>query len=131
MISSLLLVLAGVVAAPTLQIEGPVLEGQQVILHLTDGKEDLPGIAITAKYRQNAHAALQHDQDLGATGPDGRISWTPEEAGVVVISWAGGEQNVSVCHSGVPASGVIVLILAGVLLLGGATRYFFKMLKEG
>lgn len=49
------------------------------------------------------------------------MTWTPPEAGLVRLSVAGGPaQNVAVRTAETPRSGVLVLLLAGSLLAGGA-----------
>jgi|GEM_PF-4580448 len=52
-------------------------------------------------------------------------TWTPREAGVVMISTPeGGAQNVSVRFNQTPWQGVMILLLAGGVLFGGAIVSF-------
>jgi hypothetical protein len=81
-------------------------------------------------YRENAHATLRREQPLGVTDSAGRLPWTPEQAGVVVLQWEGGDQRVSVLHDGIPAAAIAVMILAGLALLGGSVLFFVQMLRQ-
>jgi hypothetical protein len=126
------LLLAGTGSPPVLQnLEGSPVEGRELILHLRDGGGPAGGVAVKVSYRQNAHRSLAHEQEIGTTGEDGTVRWTPMEAGVVVLSWEGGSENVSVIRSATPLTGVIVAIFAGILLLGGTGLSFYRMLTEG
>lgn len=102
---------------------------QPIELTLMQQGQASAGLEITATYRQNAHAKLTHQQLIGTSDARGRLHWTPSEPGVVVLSWPGGSQNVSVLHPGVPFSGVLVAILAGLLLLGGTCFFLIQMLR--
>ena len=129
---SLILVLpAAASAAPELSMpEGHPVEGRAVTLRLADDGRPAPGLAVTAVYRENAHAAIRHEQAVGTTGADGSVSWTPESAGVVVLQWDGGSRNVSVLHGKTPAGGVLIALLAGLALLGGSVLFFIQMLRQ-
>lgn len=118
-------------AAPTLVplAEDPV-EGRPVTLRLTEEGAPAAGRPVTAVHRENAHSRLRHEEELGATGPDGSLTWTPTEAGVVVLQWEGGSANVSVLHDGAPIGGVLVALFAGLALLGGSVLFFVRMLRQ-
>lgn len=103
-------------------------EATDIAMRLKD--KPAPGVELQAHYRSNAHAALQHQQNLGRSDAQGLIHWTPKEAGVVVLKWNGGQHNVSVFYDGVPFSGVLVAVLAGLLLIGGTIFFFAQMLRS-
>ena len=53
-----------------------------------------------------------------------------EESGIVVLSREGGEKAVSVRNRTTPMNGVIIMIRAGVPLIGGMLRYFIQMMRQ-
>lgn len=128
----LLLALAAPAAAQPnlLPLEDSPVVGQAVELRLEAASRPAVGVAVTAVYRENAHASLRREQAVGRTDGQGRVSWTPDAAGVVVLQWSGGSANVSVQHDGAPLGGVLVAILAGLALLGGSVLFFLQMLRQ-
>jgi len=129
---ALILLLADIGPGPATlaQFETHPVGGRATMLRFERDGQPAVGIAVTARYRENADPAIAHQQMIGATGTDGTLSWVPEDAGVVVLSWEGGTRNVSVLHAGVPFLGVAIAVLAGILLLGGSILTFFRMRDE-
>lgn len=117
-------------SALEVQLAAAPVAGEPVNMTLTQDGAPAAGIAVRAAYRQNAHKRLQHQQEIGTSSASGTLSWTPEEPGVVVLSWEGGSKNVSVRHNGAPISGLLIAILAGLLLLGGTGFFFSQMLRQ-
>ena len=107
------------------------MEGEPIALTFVRESEPAAGLAVEALYRPNAHVVLRSTQAIGTTDSAGRVEWTPEKAGVVVISWEGGTHNVSVKHAHVPVLAVIIAVFAGVLLLGGSVLFFVQMMRDG
>lgn len=128
----LTLLATAVAAAAELQPldEGPI-RGRSTTLSFVDGDTPAAGLTVTATYRQGAHAVLQRVQEIGTTDGAGRVAWTPEQAGVVVLAWEGGTHNVSVLYGDIPPRSVAVAILAGLLLLGGSVYFFVQMIRTG
>jgi hypothetical protein len=61
----------------------------------------------------------------------GAQQWTPTEAGVVALSTPGGDtQNVSVRFARTPLAGLAVLLVAGLILFGGAGFAFRKLFED-
>lgn len=118
-------------AAPSLvaPADAPV-EGQPTVLTLRDGSQPASGLAVTAVYRENAHAALRHEQAVGTTSGEGTVEWTPESAGVVVLQWEGGSSSISVVYDGTPIGGILIALFAGLALLGGSVLFFLQMLRQ-
>lgn len=104
-------------------------ESHASVLRLERDGQPVSGVAVQAKYRQNALTTLQETQDIGKTDANGQVTWTPTQAGVVVLAWDGGSENVAVRYDGAPGLGIVVMILAGVLLLGGTFSFFLQMLR--
>lgn len=118
-------------AAPALApLERPPVESEPSRLVLTDGEHPATGVELVAVYRENAHKTLRVEQIIGETDSAGEVQWTPQQAGVVVLSWAGGNKNVSVLHPSMPGGGLLIAVLAGVGLLGGSVLLFVAMVRE-
>ena len=98
------------------------------------GKDGAPvaGVPLRARYRPNSETA--HTADLGATGADGTVEWTPDDAGVVLLE-AGPEDaplaqtRVSVRFGGFPPLGLLVMVVAALLLFGGAALGFVWLMR--
>ncbi|MCB0570955.1 MAG: hypothetical protein KDC66_14365 [Phaeodactylibacter sp.] len=86
-----------------------------------------PYVVVT--YRPNS--SLAHSDTLRTTGMATDFQWAPSRAGVVSLSTAGqGSRNVSVRYKGMPGLGIMVLILAGTILLGGAGFAFGLLFRD-
>ncbi len=100
-------------------------EATSIILQDADG---LPvvGALVEAVYRPGSSVS-QH-ANLGTTGTGGSLGWTPTEAGLVTLTATWGEGtaaksaslNVSVRFDSVPKMGLIIMVLAGLVLVGGS-----------
>lgn len=102
-------------------IPGTLRVGEAVELTIPEGS------TLIVTYRPNSSIARS---DSLAIGPDGAVTWTPEQAGVVALAVdAGPVRNVSVRFAGVPWLGVLVLLGAGSILFGGAAFGLRRMLK--
>lgn len=110
------------------------LRGEPVEIRLAaaDGTP-LPGVAISAHYRPNSETA--HSEELGSTDADGVLEWVPTDAGVVTLEAAGeagapplAQAQVAVRFGGFPAVGLLVMVVAAVVLFGGAAVGFRLLL---
>ncbi len=59
------------------------------------------------------------------------FEFTPERAGVVSVAAGGTSKSLSVRFVGVPLGGLIVMILAGLILFGGAAISLRALLSDG
>ena len=89
----------------------------------------LPEAADTLMVTYRPSSAIAHTVAL-PTGGARSVSWTPEEAGVVELSAVGTSQNVSVRFRSVPPGGLLILLLAGTILFGGAGFALKKLFEE-
>lgn len=90
---------------------------------------DAPVNAVITTYRPNSAIPIV---DTLVVGGFTSVRWTPERAGVVRIAVPDGpSRNVSVRFSELPTAGLLVLILAGLILFGGAAWAMRKLLSEG
>lgn len=111
------------------------LRGEPVEIRLAaPGGTPLPGVTISARYRPNSETT--HTESLGVTGPDGSLSWTPADAGVVTLQAAGeggappiAQHQVAVRFGAFPAVGLLVMLGAATLLFGGAAFGFRLLLR--
>jgi hypothetical protein len=90
---------------------------------------DAPVQTVVVTYRPNSAIPLV---DTVTVGGFESIRWTPERAGVVRVAVPGGpSRNLSVRFAALPVSGIVVLILAGLILFGGAAWAMTKLLSGG
>jgi len=88
---------------------------------------------IEAHYRPNSET--DSTELLPPTDPAGRVAWVPGDAGIVTLTArAPGDEapvatlNVAVRYGRFPLQGLGIMILAGVLLFGGAALGFVRLL---
>lgn len=119
---------AGVAAADIVLRERFPFEGHetQLIIQNADGVP-VPGATVTVTYRPGS--SVEKSDEVGTAGEGGALSWTPATAGIATLSasWTADDgtessisTNVSVRFASVPFAGVIIMIFAGVLLVGGS-----------
>lgn len=116
------------------------LRDSVVRLHVDADGEPAPGYVVRAVYRPNSQTA--HTEMLTPADATGTVLWTPQDAGPVTLTaWPPGVEpgangaeaaaslTVAVRFGGFPASGMVIMILAGLLLFGGAAAAFVMLLK--
>jgi hypothetical protein len=90
---------------------------------------DAPVESVITTYRPNSAIPIV---DTLTVGGFTSVRWTPERAGVVRVSVPGGpSRNLSVRFAALPVSGLFVLIVAGLILFGGAAWAMRKLLSDG
>lgn len=95
------------------------------------GVDGLPvdGAVVHVVYLPNSK--VERQVEVGTTGADGRLEWAPEAAGVVrLVAGEAGSVTAAVRFDGVPASGLLVLVLAGALLFGGVAFAFRRLMSR-
>jgi hypothetical protein len=88
---------------------------------------------VTVTYRPGSSVELT--DTLGTTGASGRLNWTPVTAGIAAINATWGEEsntsvNVSVKFAGTPIGGVLIMIFAGLLLVGGSVVRIIRVMRS-
>lgn len=117
----LLLALPAAAQPVTLAPEIPEV-GQETTLRFAE-----PQDYVVVTYRPNSIVALRDTIRIGGFES---VKWTPARAGVVRIGLPDGSgQNVSVRFTGIPLSGLLILIFAGTILFGGAVFAMRKLLE--
>ena len=133
------------------------LRGQAVRLTVLD-EDGRPaaGTRVSALYRPNSHT--EHRVELPDVDSSGTVVWTPEYTGPVTLevrpAAAVGEEGaraaaaeagsaapplepaaasltVAVRYGSLPASGLIIMVLAGILLFGGAAVSMILLIRPG
>ncbi len=88
---------------------------------------------LVVSYRPNS-AVVRRDTLVNAAA-DSQMSFKPDQAGVLALSYKDKDgkqvsQNVSVRFDGLSYSGLLVMILAGCLLFGGAILAFRTLFRD-
>lgn len=130
----LIFALVQTVGAAALQVEQryPVV-GEGLQIRLID-HEAPTTLTLTAIYRPNSATEVKHP--VGVFGQDGALVWKPNNPGITTLLVQGPDKkkvaskNVAVCYPSTPASGMVVMFLAGFLLFGGALYSLRNALKE-
>jgi hypothetical protein len=125
-------VLAGAASADVVLREKYPTEGENTELFIqADDGTPVSGAAVTVVYRPGS--SVEATEAVGTTGPSGRLAWTPQTAGIASVNavWDGGDTsaNVSVKFGGAPAGGLIIMVLAGLLLVGGSVVRIMRVLR--
>ncbi|UCH83378.1 MAG: hypothetical protein JSW50_13105 [Candidatus Latescibacterota bacterium] len=114
----------------------PVEKQSTRVRVVADDGSPVPNAAVSVTYRPGS--AVPAVFDVGRTAADGNCEWTPREAGIVTISAAwvdatGSEQittvNASVKYSPTPVTGIVIMIVAGIVLIGGAFDRISRLLR--
>ncbi len=102
-------------------------QGESITVQL-----EAPASMLVIAYRPNS-SVVRRDTLFSDT-PATEFSWTPERAGVVALSTESASRNVSVRFQGFSWEGLLVMVLAGAILFGGAIfafRVLFSEAEEG
>ena len=81
-------------------------------------------VELTVVYRPNSATTVE--AVIGTFSADGTLSWTPDQPGITTLVAAGPDgkkvasRAVATRFSDTPIAGVVVMLLAGLLLFGGA-----------
>jgi hypothetical protein len=116
--------------------ERPLI-GETVRLTVLAGGTPLAGARVSAVYRPNS--STTSTEHLATTDAAGTVFWTPSAAGPVRLEARPPEAAedaapaaslaVAVRYGGFPLSGLAIMVIAGVLLLGGAAFGMTMLLR--
>jgi len=115
----------------------PVVRQHTRVLVSDDSGAPVGDAEITVTYRPGS--AVEASTVVGRTGGDGAILWTPSEAGIVTISatWTDADQkeqttsvNSSIKFDPTPITGILIMIIAGVVLIGGSIERIWSLLHS-
>jgi hypothetical protein len=125
----------------TLESKFPTV-GKAEAVTLT-GADDPAALRLRVVYRPNSETSVK--KTLGAFDAEGRISWTPKAPGLTVLEAirpdgkdkSGKDKfksvtklKVATCYARTPVRGLVVMILAGILLFGGAAVSLWMALRR-
>lgn len=120
----------------TIDDERP-FRAESVRIHVSAGGAPAAGAVVEAIYRPNS--STTHREPLPPADSSGTIFWTPRDAGPVTLearlptaleSPPGATLTVAVRYPGFPPSGLAIMVLAGCLLLGGASLGMYMLLTN-
>lgn len=100
-----------------------IILGESVTVILEQAQETL-----IVEYRPSSNIVTR-DTLVSAT-PTRNFEWTPKKPGVVRLNTRGGSKNVSVRFRGLSVNGLLVMLLAGVILFGGAGLAFRSLMAK-
>lgn len=114
------------------------LRGELLSLTVTEEGIAQPGVVVEVLYRPNTQTS--RTETLAPTDARGTTSWTPSDPGLVTLTASrelpGGEvktvasRNVAVRFGGFPPSGIAIMLIAGLMLFGGALFGFWLLMKD-
>lgn len=109
--------------------EFPVRGETSTVTVTGEGGEPVGSRVVEVTYRPNSETSST--EELPATDAAGQVAWTPRDAGIVTLA-VGDEasHNVAVRFGSFPGSGLAIMILAGLLLFGGAGLGFLVLLRS-
>lgn len=124
-------------ASVTIEVDRPSpLRGEALTVTVTGDGRPLAGAGLEALYRPNSQTSFV--ESLPPTDAAGTSEWTPRDAGIVTLSVldpADGPplatRTLAVRFGSFPARGIAVMVLAGLLLFGGAGFGLYMLLSEG
>lgn len=103
--------------------------GASTLIFLTDDEgAPVEGAEIRAVYRPQSE--VEQTEIVGTTGTEGSVAWVPGQSGVVdleAVLPADGStlsRSISVRFRGVPLTGLLILVFAGLILYGTVIRGF-------
>ena len=111
-------------------------QATHILIQSDDGRP-VAGARVSATYRPGS--SVSRHSEIGTTDPTGRIEWTPIEAGIVELTAAKPDSlrpiqastHISIKFASPPISGIIIMLLAGILLIGGSILRFTRYLRSG
>ncbi len=99
------------------------------------GAEGAESLGLWVVYSPNSETMAE--EEIGRFSSDGTAIWSPSRFGIATLSArdAGGEvvaaENVAILFAETPATGVLVMIFAGILLFGSAGFSLRSVLSSG
>ncbi len=108
-------------------------EGERAVVRvIADDGAPVTGALVRVTYRPGS--SVETHAEVGRTDAGGAVAWTPELAGIATLSaeWTDGSAsaNVSVRFHHAPVAGLVIMIVAGVILVGGSVVRIRRVLLE-
>jgi len=115
---------AGIDTTPSIPTQG---ETVRVVFTDAEGAP-VAGALVRAVYRPQSE--VERTEEIGTTDAAGLVSWTPTGAGIVNLEAVPAADRTAVSRSipvrfrGIPLTGLVILLLAGLILYGSVFRGF-------
>ena len=105
--------------------------GEEIEVRIS-GVDDPTTCILSAAYRPGS--ATEVSEAVGRFTADGVVRWSSQDAGLSTLSANSGDEtvatrNVAVRFDSTPPLGVLILLVAGLLLFGGATVMLRRALE--
>ncbi|MBW3565297.1 MAG: hypothetical protein KY459_11270 [Acidobacteria bacterium] len=111
------------------------LFGEPVTVTVADDGVPVGSATVSAEYRPNSRTMVA--EAIGTTDASGNVEWTPSDAGLVRLTAiaAGSEEAiaskaVSVRYVSFPIEGILTMLIAGIILFGGAGLGMSILMRE-
>ena len=114
------------------------IQNETIRLLLTDNDGNaVKGATVIVTYRPGS--SVEKTEPLGITDSGGAVKWTPSDAGLATVTatWQDAEQSeqsesktVPVRYQRAPWSGILIMIIAGLVLAVGSVVRVFKLLRS-
>jgi len=92
-------------------------------------------LSLWVVYSPNSETSAE--EEIGLVPATGEVEWSPSRSGIATVSVRGDDgtviasENVAIIFAETPTAGVIVMIIAGLLLFGGAGFSMRSVLSSG
>ncbi len=104
----------------------PPIKGTNVYI-----KFDTPITEVDIVYRPNSRTSK--NEKIQVSPPARKVSWVPKDAGLAMVKVTTESntitRNISIRFAHFPFSGIIVMVVAGIILLGGASFSIYLLTK--
>jgi hypothetical protein len=114
------------------------IQNETIRLTLTDDDGNaVEGATVIVTYRPGS--SVEMTEPLGITDSEGTVTWTPSSAGLATVTatWQDMEQaeqteskTVPVRYQRAPWSGIVIMIIAGLVLAVGSVIRVFRLLRS-
>lgn len=111
------------------------LFGEPVTITITDDGVPVGSATVSAEYRPNSRTMVA--EPVGTTDAFGNVEWTPSDAGLVRLTAtaadseeASASKAVSVRYVSFPLEGILTMLIAGIILFGGAGLGMSVLMRE-
>ena len=131
---SLLTISSAASASLTVELydEFPTRDTVTVVTVRDAAEMPVRGAVVSVKYYPGSK--IERVDTVGVTDPSGYLLWRPKYAGVVSVSARKDSESVSINRSvkfdSIPGSGILVLMIAGIVLMGGAGWSILRLYEK-
>jgi len=112
-------------------------QGETVRIHV-NGESGAPVAGATVEVTYRPGSSVERIEPVGISVEYGGLEWTPAEAGIATINatWqtadgteATGSATVSIRYTSPPITGILIMVIAGLLLVVGSIVRMFNVIR--